>query len=112
MQDSRAFGICHLRKPLVSYTFSASCILLSACEWRGWGSAPIRVVEPSSSVSAPGKIYTSPVKQPQAWGLPPHIKQKVVWLCGKCATSHKVVFDQQRCQVLVINHERVHKRSA
>lgn len=59
-----------------------------------------------------GRIFTSPVKQPQAWGLPPHSKQKVVWLCGKCAASYRVVFDQQRCQVLVINSERVQKRSA
>jgi hypothetical protein len=59
-----------------------------------------------------GKIYTSPVKQPQVWGLPPHLKQKVVWLCAKCAASHEVLFDQQRCQVLVVDHGRVQKRSA
>lgn len=59
-----------------------------------------------------GKIFSSPIKQPQAWGLPSHIRQKVVWLCAKCAANHKVVFDQQRCQVLVVNIERVHKRSA
>ena len=49
---------------------------------------------------------------PSSLGLPPNVKQKVVWLCGKCAQSYKVVFDEQRCQVLVVNHERVHKRSA
>jgi hypothetical protein len=59
-----------------------------------------------------GRIFTHPVKHPQAWGLPPNIKQKVVWLCGKCAQSHKVIFDHQRCQVLVLDHVRLHKRTA
>lgn len=59
-----------------------------------------------------GKIYSSPVKQPQDWGLPAHNRQKVVWLCSRCAMSHRVIFDQQRCQVLVVHNERVHKRSA
>lgn len=59
-----------------------------------------------------GQIFTSPVKHPQAWGLPAHIHQKVAWLCAKCAAQHRVVFDQQRCQVVIVNHERVHKRSA
>ena len=59
-----------------------------------------------------GRIYTHPVQQPLAWGLPANIKQKVVWLCSKCAQSHRVVFDHQRCQVLVLSQERVHKRSA
>jgi hypothetical protein len=35
-----------------------------------------------------------------------------VWLCGKCAQSHKVIFDHQRCQVLVLDHVRLHKRTA
>ena len=51
-----------------------------------------------------GRIYTSHVRQPQAWGLPAHTRQKVVWLCGQCATSHRVVFDQEHCQVLVVNN--------
>lgn len=59
-----------------------------------------------------GKIYSSPVTQPLAWGLPSHVKQKVVWLCSKCATTKQVEFDQQRCQVLVVDRQRVHTRSA
>ena len=59
-----------------------------------------------------GKIYSSPVTEPQAWGLPPHVRQKVVWLCAKCAMTNRVEFDEQRCQVLVVSRERVHKRSA
>ncbi|HSY12077.1 MAG TPA: hypothetical protein VK976_07800 [Verrucomicrobiae bacterium] len=59
-----------------------------------------------------GKIYTLPVKLPQAWGLPPHVKQKVVWLCGKCSMNKRVEFDMQRCQVLVVSREQAHQRSA
>jgi hypothetical protein len=59
-----------------------------------------------------GKIYSLPVQHPQAWGLPPDVKQKVVWLCGKCAITRQVEFDQQHCQVLVVSRERVHRKSA
>jgi hypothetical protein len=59
-----------------------------------------------------GKIYSSQVKHPQIWGLPPHIRQKVVWLCSKCSATKRVEFDQEHCEVLVLSRERVHKRSA
>ena len=59
-----------------------------------------------------GQIYTLPVKRPQAWGLPAHVKQKVVWLCSKCALNKRVEFDQECCQVLVVSREHAHKRSA
>jgi|SRR5215472_8988752 len=49
-----------------------------------------------------GRIYTQAVSHPQAWGLPPHVKQKVVWLCSGCASTKHVEFDQQRCQVLIV----------
>ncbi len=42
-----------------------------------------------------GKIYSLPVTQSQAWGLPADVKQKVVWLCSKCAASKDVEFDEQ-----------------
>lgn len=59
-----------------------------------------------------GRIYSFHVTRPLAWGLPPDVKQKVVWLCSKCARSKQVEFDSQRCQVLVTGRERVHKQSA
>ena len=59
-----------------------------------------------------GQIYSFPVHKPLTWGLPPHVKQKVVWLCGKCAMTKQVKLDQQRCQVLITERARVHKRSA
>ena len=59
-----------------------------------------------------GKLYTLHVTRPQAWGLPLDVKQKVVWLCGRCAQTHDVEFDKQHCQVLVLRHERSHRQPA
>ena len=49
-----------------------------------------------------GKLYSLPVSRSQAWGLPAHIKQKVVWLCSRCALTREVEFDVQHCQVLLV----------
>jgi hypothetical protein len=53
-----------------------------------------------------GKIFTLPVTEPQAWGLPPNIRQKVVWLCAKCAMSKEVEFDREHFQVQVVSRHR------
>ncbi|HUI84035.1 MAG TPA: hypothetical protein VL240_07425 [Candidatus Binatia bacterium] len=50
-----------------------------------------------------GEIYTLPVSQPRAWGLPAHVRQKVIWLCSACAAIKQVKFDQEHCEVLVVN---------
>ena len=59
-----------------------------------------------------GRIYTMPVSNPQAWGLPPHVRQKVVWLCAKCAAGNQVKFDTQHCQVLVVSRQHSQRQSA
>jgi len=59
-----------------------------------------------------GKIYTLPVTEPQAWGLPANVKQKVVWLCSKCAMTRQVEFDQEHCQVLIVRRQRPQRESA
>ncbi|MGC2112368.1 MAG: hypothetical protein WA655_22810 [Candidatus Korobacteraceae bacterium] len=53
-----------------------------------------------------GKIYTLPVRRPLAWGLPANVKQKVIWLCSKCAMTKEVQFDQEHYQVLVVGRHR------
>jgi hypothetical protein len=58
-----------------------------------------------------GKLYTLPVTRSQAWGLPAHIKQKVAWLCSRCALTHEVEFDKQHCQVLVVRREKPHRQT-
>jgi hypothetical protein len=59
-----------------------------------------------------GKLYTLPVSRPQVWGLPAHIKQKVVWLCPTCATTNDVEFDPRHHQIRVVTRHRAHRKSA
>lgn len=59
-----------------------------------------------------GKIYTFPVSQPQAWSLPPHSKQKVVWLCSKCALTKELELDEQHFEVLVVSRQQSRRQSA
>jgi hypothetical protein len=56
-----------------------------------------------------GKIYSLHVNDPQAWGLPAHVRQKVVWLCSKCSSTKHVKFDRVHCQVLIVSKsEQLH----
>jgi hypothetical protein len=59
-----------------------------------------------------GELYTLAVTRPQAWGLPARSKQKVVWLCARCALTREVEFDEQHCQVLLVWRERSRRQSA
>jgi len=59
-----------------------------------------------------GKIFTLAVTQPQAWGLPPNVRQKVVWLCAKCAISKEVEFDRENLRVLVVSRHRSFRYTA
>ena len=59
-----------------------------------------------------GRIYTLPVRDPVAWGLPRHTRQKVVWLCAQCAAANQVEFDKQHCQVLVVGRRHSQRQSA
>lgn len=59
-----------------------------------------------------GRIYTHHVNRPEDWGLPPYVKQKVVWLCSKCDHHKKVVFDPEHARVVLINRRQHLARSA
>jgi len=59
-----------------------------------------------------GEIYTAPASHPEAWGLPPNVKQKVVWLCSQCALTKQVKFDQHHCKVLIVRRYQSHRQSA
>src|SRR5271165_6600025 len=50
-----------------------------------------------------GRIYSLQVRDPERWGLPAHMKQKVVWLCAKCNYMKEVRFDCENGQVLLVN---------
>ncbi len=59
-----------------------------------------------------GQIYTVPVTRPQDWGLPANVKQKVVWLCSKCARTKEVQFDTEHCQVRLVGREQSRRVTA
>ncbi len=59
-----------------------------------------------------GRIYTLQVSDPKRWGLPEHVKQKVVWLCAECDRHKKVRFDHERCRVLVVNRHEQFRQTA
>ena len=60
-----------------------------------------------------GRVYSIYVTEPVRWGLPPNIRQKVVWLCSSCAKTKQVHFDREQCRVLVVNkHTKYHQKSA
>lgn len=59
-----------------------------------------------------GEIYSIPVEDPQRWGLPAHVRQKVAWLCSKCAQAKKIKFDRVHGQVLVVTRHGRHGRAA
>jgi hypothetical protein len=42
-----------------------------------------------------GKIWAFPVEDPKPWGLPAHLRQKVVWLCDECAELMYVRLDRK-----------------
>ena len=50
-----------------------------------------------------GKLYAFTVDEPERWGLPAHLKQKVVWLCGACSPSLYVRLDRRRYKVRVVH---------
>lgn len=53
-----------------------------------------------------------PVTDATRWGLPSHMKQKVVWLCSKCASTKEVRFDGEHYQVLIVSRLKQHQKSA
>ena len=49
-----------------------------------------------------GELSVFPITDPQAWGLPPHVKQKVIWLCNGCCEQYYVRIDRRHhCAQLV-----------
>jgi len=57
-----------------------------------------------------GKLAVFPVHDPKAWGLPPSARQKVVWLCDRCAEHFYVRLHRRTHAVQVVhkhdNHEQ------
>lgn len=59
-----------------------------------------------------GKLYAFTVDDPQNWGLPAHLKQKVVWLCSACADLMYVRLDRRHHRVQLVHHAEAHSHVA
>ena len=53
-----------------------------------------------------GRISVISTDDPEAWGLPEHIKQKVVWLCDECSSLLDIRVDHGSCLVHLIEKPR------
>ena len=42
-----------------------------------------------------GELSVFHITDPQAWGLSPHVKQKVIWLCNGCCEQYYVRIDRR-----------------
>lgn len=58
---------------------------------------------------AKGKLYVFPVTDPEAWGLPRGLRQKVVWLCEGCRKHFYVRFDQDSHSATVVERHQHRK---
>lgn len=50
-----------------------------------------------------GHLSAYDVKDPAAWGLPPHVKQKVVWICEECSRTYYVRLDRRHYVVRLVH---------
>jgi hypothetical protein len=54
-----------------------------------------------------GKVWAFPIFDPESWGLPAHLRQKIVWLCDRCAEEMYVRLDRKHHVIqLVQRHPR------
>ncbi len=56
-----------------------------------------------------GKLYVFPVNDPEAWGLPKGLRQKVVWLCQDCWRHFYVRFDREAHTATVVARQQHRK---
>lgn len=55
-----------------------------------------------------GELFPFSVSDPKEWGLPPHTRQKVYWLCDKCCTSYYIRLDRRHKSAQVIHRPAKH----
>ena len=58
-----------------------------------------------------GELFVFPIADPEAWGLPPHAKQKVLWLCENCSLKMLVRLDRRRHEAFVISRSAFMQRA-
>lgn len=55
-----------------------------------------------------GCLSVLPVQDSAEWGLPEHVKQKVVWICDRCSSRYYVRLDRKHHVVQLVNRPRQH----
>jgi hypothetical protein len=58
-----------------------------------------------------GQLFVFPISNAEEWNLPPHAKQKVVWLCGECREHMYVRLDRKK-RIAQIVRKRASKIAA
>jgi len=59
-----------------------------------------------------GELFVFSITDPQAWGLPSHVKQKVFWLCDGCCTKFYVRFDRRHHSAHIVHKAPVTRKVA
>jgi len=59
-----------------------------------------------------GELFVFSVSDPKAWGLHPHTKQKVFWLCDGCCTKYAVRIDRRHHLAQVVHKPGTTRRAA
>ena len=56
-----------------------------------------------------GHLSAFDVSDPVAWGLPEHVKQKVVWICEECSQGYYVRLDRRSHSVKLVRRAAKHR---
>lgn len=56
-----------------------------------------------------GYLSAYDVSDPIAWGLPEHVKQKVVWICEECSHGYYVRLDRRSHTVILVRRPAKHR---
>jgi hypothetical protein len=59
-----------------------------------------------------GELFVFPIADPNAWGLPSHAKQKVLWLCEKCSSVLFVRLDRRHHSAQIVSRPHATRRVA
>jgi len=59
-----------------------------------------------------GELFVFPITDPIEWALPPHAKQKVVWLCSSCCQHLRVRLNRQKRNVQLVKKRAAMEKAA
>ncbi len=59
-----------------------------------------------------GRLSVFRVDDPESWGLPSDLRQKVLWLCDHCAATVYLRLDRRHKTVQVVHRSDRHKGHA